>query len=118
MDLLLFIAVPNAIYLAVAIGLHLWIRYETRSLVDTRMQALRRISAAVLFAPGLLVSGHAVLPGFALGALLLELYLEGGRLSSPSWQLGFTLVPMLSIFLLLSWRDRRARIRAEKYRGW
>lgn len=118
MDLLLFILVPNAIYLALAVVMHVWIRHETRKLVDEQMRPLRRLSASILFAPGVFLSGHSVLPGFALGALAVELYLGDGGLSWPAWQLGFTVMPMLSVYLILSWRDRNARIRSERFRGW
>ncbi len=106
MDLLLYILVPNVIYLVVALGLHWWVRHETRILVDEQMRRMRRMSAAILFAPGLLVGAHAILPGFALAVLMVQLYLGEGGLPNPAWQLGCTIGPMFVLYVVLLIRDR------------
>lgn len=107
-----FVLAPNAIYLALAVVLHLWIRHETGKLVEAQMRPLRLLAASILFAPGIFFSGHAALPGFALGALIVELHLGSGRLSWPAWQLGLTIGPMLMTWLLLYVGDRILRRRS------
>ena len=106
MELLPFILIPNAVYLALATLMYLWIRHETGKLVDEQKRPLRLLSASILFAPGLFISGHSILPGFALGTLIVELYLGDGRLTWPAWQLGLTIGPMLLTYAVLWGRGR------------